>query len=271
MVTRKMFCAVCTISTLIVSGTVWASITAPDAGGKLSIGFDGSDVTTTGSLVDSWNDQVSVRGVDNALGAGSNRPTLTTADTGNGMHNVLDFNGGNYLKTLDFSGGDMDQANSIFIVAKWDALSNDYLFDGISSSERHAVYTRSDNSYGMYAGKQIINGNVQATTGEFQVFSALFNGSSSLFRINGTTVLSGDIGSHVLGGLSIGSNYGTSGLFQGQVAEVLVYDGGLNSAQLLGIEDSLQDKYINAVPEPATFGLLLSSAAGLFIIRRIKE
>lgn len=270
LMTRKMFCAASMIFTLIMSGGVWASITAPDAGGKLSIGFDGSNVSLTGSEVDSWNDQVSVRGVDNALGAGINRPTLTTANTGNGVHNVLDFNGGNYLKTLDFSGGDMDQANSIFIVAKWDTLSSDYLFDGISSSERHAVYTRSDNSYGMYAGAQIINGTVPATTGEFQVFTAAFNGSSSLFRINGTTVLSGSIGSQVLGGLSIGSSYGASGLFQGQVAEVLVYDGGLNSAQMLGIEDYLQDKYINVVPEPATFGLLLSSAVALFLFKRMK-
>ncbi|MEA2069099.1 MAG: hypothetical protein U9P12_07865, partial [Verrucomicrobiota bacterium] len=64
MMTRKIFCAVSMIFALIMSGTAWASITAPDAGGKLSVGFDGSDVTLTGALVDSWNDQVSVGGID---------------------------------------------------------------------------------------------------------------------------------------------------------------------------------------------------------------
>lgn len=264
--TRKMFYAAGMIATLIVSGNVLASITAPDAGGKLAIGFDGSDVTVSGSLVDSWNDQVSARGDDAAIASGTRRPTLTTANTGNGVHNVIDFSGAHYLKTLDFSGGDMAQANAIFIVARWDTLSNDNLFDGISSGERHAVYTRSDNSYGMYAGSQIINGNVQAVTGEFQVFSALFNGGSSLFRVNGVNVLSGNTGSHVLGGLSIGSNYSASGFLDGQVAEVLVYDGGLNSEQLLGIEQYLQDKYVNTIPEPATVSLL--GIGGLLLLRK---
>ena len=266
--TRKTFCAASMIATLIVSGNVLASITAPDAGGKLSIGFDGSDVTATGSLVDSWNDQVSAGGDDHAAAAGSRRPTLTTANTGNGVHNVIDFAGAHYLKTLDFSGGDMAQANAIFIVASWDTLSSDNLVDGISSGERHAIYTRSDNSYGMYAGAQIINGNVQAATGEFQVFSALFNGSSSLFRVNGVNVLSGNTGSHVLGGLSIGSNYGASGFLDGQVAEVLVYNGGLNTAQTEDIEDYLQNKYV--VPEPATLGLLLGGTAAALLFRRLK-
>ena len=264
----KISCAAGLLAALMVSGNAWASVTAPDAGGKLSIGFDGDDVTLDGSLVDSWNDQVSGGGIDNATAGGSRRPTLTTANTGNGVHNVIDFSGGQYLKTADFVGGDMAQANAIFIVAKWDTLSNDFLFDGISSGERHAVYTRSGDTYGMYAGSQIINGNVQAVTGEFQVFSALFNGSSSLFRVNGTNVLSGNVGNEVLGGLSIGSNYGASGFLDGQVAEVLVYNGGLNSAQLLDIENYLQNKYV--IPEPATFGLLLGGAGAVLFVRRLK-
>ena len=264
----KISCAAGLLAAVMVSGNAWASITAPDAGGKLSIGFDGDDVTLDGSLVNSWNDQVAAGGDDDAAAGGSRRPTLTTANTGNGVHNVIDFSGGQYLKTADFVGGDMAQANAIFIVAKWDTFSNDYLFDGISSDKRHAVYTRSGDTYGMYAGSQIINGNVQAVAGEFQVFSALFNGSSSKFRVNGTNVLSGDVGSEVLGGLSIGSNYGTSGFLDGQVAEVLVYNGGLNSAQLLDIESYLQNKYV--IPEPATLGLFLGGAVAALFVRRMK-
>ena len=268
MMTMKILCTAILVSTLFASGSVLASITAPDAGGKLSVGFDGSDVTVEGSLVDSWNDQILAGGDDDAAALGTRRPTLTTANTGNGVHNVIDFSGAHYLKTLDFSGGDMAQANAIFIVASWDTLSNDSLFDGISSGERHAVYTRTGNTYGMYAGSQTINGNVQAVTGEFQVFSALFNGSSSLFRVNGVNVLSGNTGSNVLGGLSIGSNYGAGNFLDGQVAEVLVYNGGLNTAQTEDIEDYLQNKYI--IPEPATLGLFLSSAVAALFLRRLK-
>ncbi len=243
-----------------------AAITAPDAGGKLVIGYDGTDVTVSAgtTLVESWNDQVALRSVDNAVSAGDRRPELVQMDTGNGLHNVIDFSGTNYLKTADFAEGDMAQTNTIFVVAQWDSLSSDYLFDGISSSERHALYTRSDNSYGMFAGAQIINGNVPAVTGQFQVFAASFNGSSGWFRVDGTTILSGNIGSHVLGGLSIGSNYGASGMMDGKVAEVLVYDGGLNTAQLLSVEEYLANKYL--VPEPTT--MILLAIGGLGILRR---
>ena len=252
--------------TLVLSGNAFSTIAAPDAGGKLFLGFDGTDVTSAdGTLVDSWNDQVAAGGIDNATAGGARRPSLITVNTGNGLHPVIDFNSAQYLKTADFVGGDISQTNVIFIVAAWDTLSSDYLFDGISSSERHALYTRSNNTYGMYAGAQIINGNVPAVTGEFQVFAASFTGGGNgWLRINGTQVLNGNVGNDVLGGLSIGSNYGASGFLDGKVAEVLVYNGGLNTAQLLSIEDYLQNKYI--VPEPATMALL--AMGGFCLLRR---
>ncbi len=253
------------VSCLLLSGSIsQATVTAPDAGGKLAIGYDGDDVTVSeGTLVDSWNDQISTRGTDNATAGGTRRPTLVSVNTGNGYHNVIDFNGGQYLKTAEFANGDMVQTNVIFLVASWDSLSSDYLFDGISSDKRNALYTRSNNSYAMYAGNQIINNNGIADTGTFHVFAVSFtSGGNGWLRVDGTRLLYGDEGNNVLGGLSLGSNYGASGLLDGKIAEVLVYDGGLNTAQIESIESYLTNKYL--VPEPATIGLIGLGLLGAF-------
>ncbi len=258
---------------LLVGSAVNATVTAPDAGGKLAIGYDGSNVTITeGTLVDSWNDQISTRGVDNASAGGSRRPQLVTVNTGNGNHQVVDFNGAQYLKTSAFANGDMIQTNVIFLVASFDTTpAGQSLFDGISSDKRNALYVRpkpsgTNGSYGMYAGSQIINENVLADTGSFHVFAASFtNGSNGWLRIDGNRVLYGDVGSEVLGGLSLGSNYGASGFFNGKIAEVLVYDGGLNTAQIESIESYLTNKYL--VPEPASAALI---SLGLFGFLRRK-
>ncbi len=226
-----------------------AAVTAPTGGGKLALGFDGTDVVLgSGTKVTTWTDQVS--DYDAAAVLFAQQPTLVDLDTGNGVHPVVDFDGSmNYMETAAFSSV-FNQANVIFMVAAWDVLPVSlYMFDSIDGANRNALYSRSDSSFGMFAGSQIINGNVQAVTNTFQVYTAVFNGANSLLRIDGASVLGGNTGTLGLSGLTIGADRNGNQVFNGKIAEVLVYDGGLNTEQILAIETYLREKYI-VTPDP---------------------
>ncbi len=222
------------------------AVTAPDAGGKLVIGFDGSDVVVDGGgRVTLWTDQIG----DNDAAATTAAPYLETVNTGNGLHPVVSFRGANFLKTAPFA-TPLDQRNAIFVVSSRIGLKNDYIFDGTDVTNRHGLVSRANFTYGMVATKQIINENVSTTVNSdpnkanyVEIFTLLFNGATSEMRINGTRVLSGDVGNVPLGGLTIGAWYNGTAAFNGKIAELLVYNGILTHSDVLDVEDYLRLKY----------------------------
>ena len=97
----------------------WAFSSPPVTSG-LIVAFDGSDVTTTGTTVDSWNDQAAGGGTNNASQSGTRRPTLVTA--GLNGHNTIRFDGANdFLEIGADSDFDTDTF-TWFIVFRIDAL-----------------------------------------------------------------------------------------------------------------------------------------------------
>ena len=250
----KKYCYVL-VSCILMTSLCSATVVDPAATGKLAVGLDGSSVVTTGGVVTQWTDQI---GNYDATGSAS----LISANTGNGFHNVLSFDGTQSLRTGVFDAA-FPQTNVIFIVAAYETpIEARFLVDGINSSGRNAVYTRSNGTYAMYAGAQIINNNVVAQTGVFQVYCAIFNGTSSQLRIDGTKILgTANVGTAALNGLAIASDYNNNQKLSGKIAEILVYNGGLNTAQIETIEGYLQSKYI--IPEPATLALLAIGIAAV--------
>ena len=253
------------VSTALMAFTLvfeaFGSVTAPAAGGKLVIGYDATSVIESSGQVTQWIDQVGESDAYADLVA--QRPVRIAINTGAGENQVLQFSGINRLKTDPFASS-ITQPTAIFIVANFDTIGTYYLFDGIDGSNRNALYTRTDFTFGMFGGSQIINTNIPATAGTFKVYSAVFNGASSLMRIDGTGVLSGNVGAQSLLGLSIGTDRNGNQTFQGKIAEVLVYDGGLNTEQIVAIEEYLKYKYIVAKdPHLASNESPINSTSGL--------
>lgn len=232
---------------MILSSAALAAVTAPTAGGKLKLGFDGTGVTLDGSnRVISWIDQVS--DYDASVTLAEKRPYLKNVNTGNGIHPVLEFDNKYFLKTPAFASL-FNQTNVIFVVAAKTASGVDYFCDGLSAANRNSFYTRSatpPHSYAMYSyNTQLINGNALEVVdpNNYQIFTAVFSGTSSMMRIDGVVKLSGNAGTGPLDGLTIGSDRNGNQCFRGRMAEVLVYDGGLNTEQILAVEDYLKYKY----------------------------
>jgi len=231
---------------MFLSTAAFGAVTAPDAGGKLVIGFDGSEVVVDGSSrVTQWTDQIG----DNDALSTTAAPYLQTVNTGNGLHPVVSFNGNCFLKTNPFT-TPLSQRNAIFVVSSRIGLKNDYIFDGTDVTNRHGLVSRANFTYGMVAAKQIINENVSTTINSdpnkanyVEVFTLLFNGATSEMRINGTRVLFGDVGNVPLGGLTLGAWYNGTSAFNGKIAEFLVYNGTLTGSEVLEVENYLRYKY----------------------------
>jgi len=232
---------------MILSTVALGAVTAPDAGGKLKVGFDGTSATLDASnRVISWIDQISGYNANATLA--EKRPYLINVNTGNGIHPVLEFDNKYFLKTAAFS-APFVQTNVIFAVAAKTASGVDYFCDGLTSANRNSFYTRSatpPHSYAMYSyNTQLINGAALEVVdpNNYQIFTVVFAGTSSQMRIDGVVKLSGNAGTGPLDGLAIGSDRNGNQCFRGRMAEFLVYDGGLNTEQILAVESYLRYKY----------------------------
>lgn len=267
---KKLVCLIM----ILLAGNVFGALMAPTLDGKLVMGYDGSSANVVWDAVGNvWRvtsllDQVGSYNANAPTEA--RRPILAQMETGNGLHSVVDFDGSNdYLMTSVFS-TPLDQSISIFVVAARDTSASSYLVDGQNSTNAFKVGTTSQNRYAMGAGKDVISG-FYANVGVFEVYSALFQsssgGNSRLYvsdALGTTQVLLGDVGTNAMNALTLGRWAGGGGYLNGQIAEVLVYDGNISGADVTSVQQYLLNKYI--VPEPATILILTAGVIGL--IRR---
>lgn len=188
-----------------------------------------------GDAVSSWTDS-SGNGTHATQGTALLRPVFKTSIL-NSLP-ILRFNGSQYLQTGTFSGG---QPATFFAVPKFSG-SPQFAFDGVGASNRNAMWSNSG-SRALYAGS-ILNGS--SATANFEVWSAIFNSTSSTLWVNGTSDATGDIGTQNLtNGLVVGAAgdpVGGGGL-NGDLAEVIIYNSALSSTNRQLVEDYLGAKY----------------------------
>lgn len=149
-------------------------------------------------------------------------------------HPVFRGDGGDWLSGT-FSGGALSHPITIFIVAQIAAASVDdgttfFYHDGIVAGSRAALYKQGAagaDTDRMYGGATLTNGN---SNGNWNIFTELFNGASSLLYKNGVSVASGNAGTNTLTGLSLFSQYNSTAWFIGDVAECLIYSANLSNA-----------------------------------------
>jgi hypothetical protein len=136
------------------------------------------------------------------------------------------------------------QPDTVFVVFSQDtAATSEYVFDGIDATERQALWLTAGDLLQGYAG---LTGLSYAFTeaGNFVVISILFNGASSWIREDRTEKNTGDVSTKDLDGLTLGNRYGATWTpFDGDIAEFILYDASLSTANRDGVEEYLGDKY----------------------------
>lgn len=189
--------------------------------------------TTIATGVSSWNDQSGTPKVASQATTG-NQPGLVTA--GQNGHNYLTFNGSQWL---DATLGTMSQPITIFVVCSATTPANTQDSIGAMTSTIMQDGILSGAAF-QYAGGVVSGGSV--TTG-WHVFTFVMNSGSSVVYFDGVSVATGNNGASSWSGYEIGAVDVGQNQWTGNIADIIIYDSVLSTANRQLNESGLGTKY----------------------------
>lgn len=193
-----------------------------------------------GASVPTWTDN-SATGASLTQATGATQPTYQT-NVLNGFP-VLRFNGSQYLENATFS---FVQPTTMFVVSKYTTAGTSPTLIGAASANQNAIFYDASNFTNAYAGISL-TGNT-SVLGSFIITTAQFNTASSLLHVNGTQQASGNAGSSNMTSLRVGNNSSGNTII-GDVAELVIYNRVLTTAERASIDTYLSNKYGIAVTD----------------------
>ena len=199
--------------------------------------LDASDAATfsyvSGTQVHTWSDK---------SGNGHHAVQVSGGD-GTGPERIGTLNG---LPTVVWDGacwaiGDESiptdtQPNTVFIVARVTTLAWSAVLDGGNVVMRRQGF---NGTFGFDAGTAA---GYTLDNSEYHIFTAVFNGASSLQRIDGAQVGTTNTGTGVFTKYKLGADGGDNRL-NGAIAEVLICDASLSAGDITDVETYLIDKW----------------------------
>ncbi len=273
------------ITTILAAAEIGYAAVEPPVTDGLLIGLDGSDVTLNGGNVQNWNDQASLGGSQTFSQTGtSSQPALIANHTmpGGSVHNVLDFDGSNDYLGL---GADISMdTNTVTVFAvvhadnMTDSTSGYYISNADSSNDRRWTMGERgspNNNWITLATSGTGSAKICDVTGanqeEWYITSMTWDGATTS-NLNAQTLSQN---SYLLGDSATGadsavyahkrtrigaSSYDTPSYeFNGQLAEVLVYNRILSSQEINDVYQYLKYKYFRTatITPPVSDGLLI--------------
>lgn len=224
-------------------------------------------VTLSGSDVSHWQD-MSGANINAAQTNSSYRPEFAT-NAANGFP-VLRFDGSSKFLNLNAVSSNLSPGASLFIVAKPVAVAaNARLIELGNGASNNNIYlsqpNNTDLSLYVYnnSSPSSVTGSGAITLNQFQVLSALHNGS-------GTATLLTDSNQTGQGSISninnvtrssnfIGTDAGNTLFFEGDIAEIMLYNRQLSSLERYQVESYLSGKYGITVNPP-----LITPSSGVY-------
>lgn len=206
---------------------------------KSDTGVEAQYGGTNGTTVFRWRDQ---SGNGNHLyNANGNTTNYSTGPKiyliGPNFYPYLDFTSG-YMKTIASLG--ISQPTTIFVVMKHAFnTTTKFLFD--SPDTREAFFDDTDTH--LFAGT-VANIGAHQNFSSYSQLTCVFNGASSLARLNGSQIggtLS--VGSNGIGNFYLGCATDTNAKWQGPIVEVLIYSANLSSTDRGNVENYLKARY----------------------------
>jgi hypothetical protein len=205
---------------------------------KLWVSAEKSPITFNGSNIAQIDD---LSGYDNHLtqGTSTNQP-LYVADVLNEQA-VMRYASNDYLRNLNAIS---TSPSTIFIVCEVNSPAViSYIFDGTNSTSRNAFFARDAGSdMGFHAGS---SNNFTETLGQFAVFAFVFDDTNASYYLNGVTKVTGaNVGTQDLAsGITLGARENLTEFLDGDIAEILVYEGELSSGTISKINQDLLESY----------------------------
>lgn len=187
----------------------------------------------------SWQD-LSGLGHNLVQATGANQPSLVASGGPNNDPEVL-FNGSTQFMQAAFT---LAQPWTCFITYKqltFTAVSvHDVVMDGATNAT--SVITSSSSAghlWSMYAGTEVDSG-AQRANGVYACATLIWNGASSVARINGVQVIAANIGAGTPGGVTVGALALGGRACNIKVREIAVASGALSAADIARMENYMR-------------------------------
>ena len=269
------FAVVCSALPLVidfVAKSFTSATVLPPVTGGLLIGVDGSQAKTSGGAVSRWTDQAALGGAQNfAQTVAPNRPVLLTDFTmpDGSLHNILNFNGTNQYLSLDAESSLSTNTFTVFAVVRGNAMQDDttsYFISNYDTTVRWGMGERNGNNmwFLLARGTTLRIPNMEGITqDQWHIVSMSWNGVSG--EVSGRSLSQeGDLVSllntgafntpraHIHTRLGCNADSTLNYFFNGQMAELLIYNRALPSDELLRVEEYLNYKYFRNWPKVTT-------------------
>lgn len=204
-----------------------------------------TSATDDGDVVGAWEDQ-----------SGNSNDVLqtTTADKPLLKLNIVNskpvirFDGTNDDLSIGSFVAELSQPNTIFVVIEVRNLNNDafWVFDGQdivgSQNELRAQTATDPDIWAIIAGASLTGGDI--IRDEIILIGAKYDGGDSEIKQNDVVTASGNAGTEGLDGFRIGSRRNNTSYFDGDVAEVLIYNVNLSTLERQQVEDYFNSRYV---------------------------
>lgn len=248
----------------------------------LQLWLDASTLSTSTTAVSTWADQ-SGQGRDATAAAAASTPTYVASNSLFSNRPTVSFDGGDFLDSVSASvlGITGNGNRTIFFVFSQDsAASRNILGYGVNSGlALFDIAAAGQEISGHFHGTPFVNGTQtfslnQMTVGAVRYDGSVFQTYQHDMTFNGQTsstayvLNTGDSLFRIGGGLF--SSYNN---FNGDIAEILVYNRALSDSELSAVDGYLNTKYTTeaaAIPEPGSLVLLVAGLFGLGAVRRKK-
>jgi fibronectin-binding autotransporter adhesin len=174
-------------------------------------------------------------------------------------HAAVEFDGSSSLLKTYGSTFTINQPDTFFVVYKSldpDTSARAFVFDSTNSSLRQVFGRGGQGSERMYANNDFDAAGVTYPFAGYDIWSGIFNGSSSTMYRNGALFASGNAGASGLSGLTVGG-LSTTGQYgydysHSNIAAILVYGGALSASDRQSVTDWLNQLYAVTTPPPPT-------------------
>lgn len=210
---------------------------------------DATDVAlVAGSKVSQWNDRALVIGSANVVQATDANRLVWVADAGNGKPGVgaPAAASGSLANSVSVIAA---QPNTIvvayFAPAAYTRANS--LYDGISARQnvRLTAGTTTTTTVNMFGGSSVTASNVPGLLNKADVYTAVWNGASSVSRVNGAQIMTGNPGAGTLAnGIRIGCDVaGGTQAVEGYLQEFLIYNRVLTGPEIAYVEAGFSARY----------------------------
>ncbi|CAG0961104.1 hypothetical protein ARNL5_00912 [Anaerolineae bacterium] len=191
---------------------------------------DAGTELASGPAISSWTDLAS--GLVLSQATSTKRPKIVAASSYFNGQITHSFTTGSQQYVQSATGATLvSQPNTIYAVCRAaNVASTRVVCASNNASAAQQLYYSTTPDWKFSAGTVLSTGNT--TTGVPLGICAVANGTSGALYIHNFATPAGasNVGTNALGGFSIGANYTPAGYFDGEIAEILVYEGAHSAA-----------------------------------------